>query len=67
MLEFLVGFRKFITFMIYFIVLVAFVLFDIIDGGQFVDGAKAGVTAFMATNVGEHLLKLGKEYVSSKK
>ena len=66
MFSFLVGFRKFFIMVLFLSVMVLFRLFDLIDGKQFADNLQIAVVAFFGTNIGEHLLNLGKEWVKGR-
>lgn len=63
---FLLGFRKFTIMAIFLIVMVLFRIFDLINGEQFSANLQIAVVAFFGTNVGEHLVNLGKDFLQGK-
>ena len=59
----MVGFRKFLMGILFLLIAVVFRVFDLIDGAQFIDGTKTVVVAFFATNIGERMLDVGKDWI----
>lgn len=66
MFGFLVGFRKFLIMLVFIAIMVIFRLYNLVDGEQFSSNVQIAIVAFFGTNVGEHLLNLGKEWVKGK-
>lgn len=66
MFGFLVGFRKFFAFFFYFVVCTVLMIMGYISGDHYMAQTTAGLTAFLGTNIGEHLLNLGKEWIQGK-
>lgn len=66
MLGFLVGFRKFTIMVVFLLVMVTFRILNYIDGAQFAENLQIAVVAFFGTNLGEHLINIGKEWVQGK-
>ncbi len=63
---FFVGYRKFVIMVLFLAIMVAFRLSELINGAEFAENLQIAVVAFFGTNLGEHVVNLGKEYVSSK-
>lgn len=63
---FLLGFRKFVIMTLFLLVMIAFRIFDLINGEQFATNLQVAIVAFFGTNVGEHLINLGKDYLNGK-
>jgi hypothetical protein len=59
------GMRKFIAWIVLFLVGVVFRIHGDIDGGQFVDLVKATFLGFVAGNGVEHMVSVAKEYIKS--
>lgn len=66
LIDIIYGFRKFIAFLLLFLVGVIFRLTQNIDGGQFVDLMKNVALAFFAANGIEHFTEAAKGYFASK-
>lgn len=66
LIDIIYGFRKFIAFLLLFIVSILFKLYSQIDGGQFVDLMKNVSLAFFAANGIEHFTDMAKTYMNSK-
>lgn len=64
MAGFLLGFRKWTLAVIYLVIAVALLLAGKIPKEDWLGEVTKVVTAFMATNVGEHLLAIGKDWVA---
>ena len=65
-LSFLIGFRKFTMGLIFFSTSLILLYFNVVTGSEWIQHNASVVTAFFATNVGEHLLKLGEQYFKDK-
>lgn len=65
-MKFLIGLRKFAYGIIFLTVSLILLMFDIIEGTDWVKYNKEVAVAFMATNIGEHLINLGKTYINDK-
>lgn len=63
---FLVGMRKFTAMMIFMAIMVIFRIHDLINGEQFAQNVQIALVAFFGTNIGEHLINLGKDWVTGK-
>ena len=63
---FLVGFRKFTVMVAFMSIMVLFRVLGYVNGQEFSENLQLAVVAFMGTNLGEHLLSLGKEWVQGK-
>lgn len=64
---FLVGFRKFIAFAVYFFVALILLVTDVIPSDTWLTEVTKVAVAFMGTNIGEHLINLGREWIANKK
>lgn len=64
--QFLVGFRKFTIMVAFMAIMIVFRVLDLVNGQEFAENIQLAVVAFMGTNLGEHLLSLGKDYVQGK-
>ena len=64
--DFLLGYRKTLAWFFLFIIAIIFRLKGYLDGGQFVDLAKATFLGFISGNSVEHLGNLGKAYFNSR-
>ena len=60
------GFRKFAMASIYLVVAIVLVLFGVIPETDWLSNTKDVMVAFMATNVGEHILNTVKQYLGKK-
>ena len=65
-MRFLVGFRKFTVAIIFLVVSLGLLLGGVVTGGDFMKYNSSVIVAFMATNIGEHLLEIGKTWVNEK-
>ena len=59
--EYLIGVRKFSVMILIIVIAVIFRLTDLISGAEMVELLKVTGAAFMASNVGEHIVKAIKE------
>lgn len=66
MFGFLIGFRKFLIMLIFLVVMIIFRVLGYINGAEFAQNLQLAVVAFFGTNIGEHLLNLGKKWVEGK-
>ena len=66
LIDIIYGFRKFIAFLLLFLVAIIFRIRVLIDGGQFVDLMKNVALAFFAANGIEHFIEAAKGYFQSK-
>lgn len=66
LLKLFIGIRKFVVFVLYFAVMIAFRLTDQIDGAQFSEQTQLVVVAYMGANLGVHGAKLIQSYFDSK-
>lgn len=67
MLNWLVGFRKFTIVVLAIILATTFLLTGHIPGSDYVKALGVIVSAFCATNIGEHLVSTAKEWIKQKK
>lgn len=67
MLNFLIGFRKFSLMILITTLLTVFLVTGHIPGPDYAKALGIIASAFCATNVGEHLINMGKEWVKSLK
>jgi len=67
MFRFLIGFRKFTVIILLTILLTVFLVRGDVPGPDYAKALAALGTAFCATNIGEHLIEMGKEWVKSLK
>ena len=67
MINFLSGFRKFTMAIIFILVSLALLAMKFITGSEFISTTRDVVVAFMATNVGEHIIGAVKEWIKKKK
>lgn len=65
-LDAIMGFRKFIAFILLFIVGIVFRLTGFVDGAQFTDLMKNVAVAFFATNGLEHFTTMAKDFIAAK-
>lgn len=65
-LSFLVGFRKFFITLLFISVMIIFRILNYINGAEFAENLQLAVVAYLGSNVGEHLLDLGKKWVEGK-
>lgn len=66
MLGFLVGFRKFVIMMLFLLTMVVFRVLGYISGAEFADNLQLAVVAYFSTNIGEHLIDLGRDWLKGK-
>lgn len=66
MINFLTGFRKFAMGIIFLVVAVGLLLAGVIPADDWLKNVTAVVTAFMATNVGEHIINAAKHWIEQK-
>ena len=66
-MKFIVGLRKFTYGMVFLSVSLILLMFDIVEASDWIKYNKEVAVAFMATNIGEHLINLGKQYITDKK
>lgn len=64
--EFLTGFRKFTMAVIFLMVAVALLVLEYIPAQGWLSDVGSVMTAFMATNVGEHIIAIGRQWIESK-
>jgi hypothetical protein len=67
MFKFLIGFRKFTIILLLTILLTVFLVTGDVPGPDYAKAIASLGTAFCATNVGEHLIEMGKEYFKKDK
>lgn len=65
-LNFLTGFRKFTMAVIFLIIALVLLFIHYVTGTEFITTSRDVVVAFMATNVGEHIIKAVREWVKKK-
>ncbi len=66
LIDLIYGFRKFIAFLMLFIIAIVFRFINFVDGAQFVDLMKNVSLAFFAANGIEHFTTMAKDYMASK-
>ena len=66
MKDWITGFRKFTMAMVFLTVAVVLLSLDMIPKDDWLKQVGAVMTAFMATNLGEHIIKVGKEWIDSR-
>lgn len=66
LLKCIIGFRKFIIMILFLIVMITFRVLEYIDGSQFADNLQVAVVAFFGTNIGEHIINVGKDYIKGR-
>ena len=67
MFDFLVGFRKFTIIVLLTILLTVFLCTGDIPGPDYAKAISSLGTAFVATNIGEHIINMGKEFLKNMK
>lgn len=67
MKEFFVGMRKFAMALIFLAVAIILLVTGVIPKEDWLDNVKDVMVAFMATNIGEHLISVGKDWIKEKK
>ena len=65
-LSFLTGFRKFTYGLIFLTISLILLMFEIVDGADWIKYNKEVAVAFMATNVGEHIIQVAKTWVNDR-
>lgn len=65
-LDVLMGFRKFIAFLMLFSIAVIFRVESLVDGSQFVDLMKNVCISFFAVNGVEHFTLMARDFIASK-
>lgn len=63
---YLVGFRKFAMAAIFLLVSIVLLIMGEVPNQDWMKHVSSVMIAFMATNVGEHIIKVGKEWISEK-
>jgi hypothetical protein len=66
MFKWLTGFRKFTMAIIFLFVAVALLMGGVVPKDDWMKQVSSVMIAFMATNVGEHIIAVGKEWISEK-
>lgn len=64
--KWMVGFRKLTFGLLFFVVSLILLLYGQINGAEWIKYNSGVVTAFFATNVGEHIINIGKDWIKSK-
>ena len=64
-MQFLTGFRKWTMALIFIIVAIALRLSDFIPAVGWIESVSGVMIAFMGTNIGEHIISVGKEWIKS--
>jgi len=64
MLSFITGFRKWTLALLYLIIAITLLSLDIIPKDDWLKNVSSVIIAFFATNVGEHLINIGKDMAS---
>ena len=62
----LIGFRKFVYGIIFLSISLALLLSGHVSGADWIKYNSSVAIAFFSTNIGEHIIKIGKEYLQSK-
>jgi hypothetical protein len=65
-MKFLIGFRKFTLAATFFIVSLILLLTGIVNSSEWIKYNSEVAIAFFGTNIGEHLIQLGKAYFQDK-
>ncbi len=65
-MRFLTGFRKWTMAIVFLVVAVALLCAGFIPSDTWLDNVAEVMVAFMATNVGEHIISVGKRWVENK-
>jgi hypothetical protein len=65
-LDALMGFRKFIAFLLILAIGIVFRIINLVNGSEFVDLEKAVGVSFMATNSVEHFTTMVRDYIASR-
>ena len=65
-MKYLVGLRKFTYGMIFLVVSLILLSVDWVDGSDWIKYNKEVAVAFMATNIGEHIINVAKTWVNDK-
>ena len=66
-MKFLTGFRKWTMAVIFLTVAVLLLVTGVLPSSTWLDNVAEVMVAFMATNVGEHIINVAKEWVKEKK
>lgn len=66
MKEFITGFRKFTMALAFLVVAISLLLAGYVPADDWLKHVGAVMTAFMATNVGEHIIAVGKEWIKER-
>ena len=67
MKEWITGFRKFTMAMAFLVVAVVLLSLEMVPSDDWLKQVGAVMTAFMATNVGEHIISVAKDWIKRKK
>ena len=65
-LSIFLGFRKFAVIVMFMAVMITFRLLEMIDGKEFADNLQIGIVAYLGSNLGEHVINIGREYMDRK-
>ena len=65
-MKFLIGFRKWTMAVIFLLVAVVLLVTGVIEQKDWLDNVAEVMVAFMATNVGEHIIKVGKDWIAER-
>lgn len=66
-ISFLTGFRKFTMAVLFLVIALILLVVHYISGSEFITTSRDVVVAFMATNVGEHIIGAVKQWITKKK
>lgn len=53
----LIGFRKFLVVLLFFVLMTVFRIFDLVNGAEFAETIRFVLVAFMGANLSEHMCK----------
>jgi len=65
-MKFLIGFRKFTYGIVFLTISLVLLLLDYITGADWIKYNKDVAVAYLATNIGEHLISVAKTYIDDK-
>ena len=67
MKEYLVGFRKFTMAVAFLVVAIILLIAGVIPSDDWLKQVSAVMIAFMGTNIGEHIIQVGKDWIANRK
>ncbi len=63
---FLIGFRKLVALLAYMLVMTYLILKHYVTGAEFAGNVTTALVAYFGTNISEHVINIGKDFIASK-